>query len=214
MLLSQSFRNTNDLQVSREVYRSTGCPGSLGTGLASPESREDCMGTFQPNPLPLWVRLFFFFLVTTAHKKLMAQFMFKHGHGFQRSPLIPSRNQVSSRIQIRDLAMARSTLTKYSFEEHFCMILFTPVWEDLLFPIIWATGHFQPWFWNKQLGRLKSRVYFQKPSSSSALSRSSMRQTLRCSALANVNEAEHQVSEIQNPPSHTTSNIGTIVGPY
>ena len=57
--LSWSFRNTNDLQVSREVYGSTGCPGSLGTGWAPPESGEDCMGTFQPNPLPLWVSLSF-----------------------------------------------------------------------------------------------------------------------------------------------------------
>lgn len=41
-----------------------------------------------------------------------------------------------------DLAMAPNTLTKHSFEEHFCMIQFTLVWEDLISPIIWAIGHF------------------------------------------------------------------------
>lgn len=165
------------------------------------------MGTFQPNPLPLWVSLFF---VTTAHKKLTAQFVFKHGHGFQRSPLIPGRNQLSSHIQMWDLAMAPSTLTKYSFEEHFCMIQFTLVWEDLIFPIIWVTGHFPPWFWTKQLANLKLRAYFLKPSSSSALIRSSTPQTLRCPALADVNEAEHQVSEMQ---THLPTLLPTYFGP-
>lgn len=70
----------------------------------------------------------------------MSHFMFKHGHGFQRWPLIPSRSQLSNHIQRWDLTVAASTVTTYSFAERFYMIPFTR--EDVLFPIILLLGIF------------------------------------------------------------------------
>lgn len=83
--LSWSFRNTSDLQ-----YRSAGCPGALGTGWHL--QRVGRIAWERSNPVLSHCESdLFFFFVTTAHKKLTAQFVFKHGHGFQRSPLIPSK---------------------------------------------------------------------------------------------------------------------------
>lgn len=139
--------------------------------------------------------------VTTDHKKLTAQFVFKHGHGFQRWPLIPSRNQLSSHIQMQDLAVAPNT---YEIVLKNTSIWYCSHLQTKTFSIIWARSSFRPRFQNKQWVELKLRdLVFWRPLLH-LLSIDPPCPNLRCPALAHTTKSECQESK---PASHTTSRI-------
>lgn len=109
----QAKRNTSHLKPLSQSFRNIYLPhceeNSKGV-LGAWDLKQDAGHLQRPgrvsqgctNPIFSYCEsaFFFFLFVATAHKKLTAQFMFKHSQVFQRSPLIPSRNQLSSHSQI------------------------------------------------------------------------------------------------------------------